>query len=61
MSQEPHKYYYEILCVAETDCLATTANLFMFAVYACKGIAKMWYEKVDNYNSCVTIKVDELR
>ena len=64
MSQEPQKYYHEIHCGAETDCLATTANLFMLAVYACKGIAKMWYEKVAysyNYNNCVTINVNELR
>ena len=36
----------------------------MLAVYACKGIAKMWYEKVAysyNYNNCVTINVNELR
>ena len=36
----------------------------MFAVYACIGIAKMWYEKVAysyNYNNCVTINVNELR
>ena len=50
-----------LLFGAETVIVYSPANLFMLAVHACKGIAKMWYEKVAysyNYNNCVTINAN---